>query len=194
MIRIQPKQITLLNNDDIFRIEAKVVILGEEGFRLAAGWTAGHQTHHIPRDDNKTLFISRLILCDRLETFDTLSLVLEEGLVRGKTDIVAAFRGGATEPRALTPSHQKDANLAMSNGLETDLLPLPRPGRIGGRELARAGGENFKFDGIGSITFRGGGPFVNPIYSLYVDTLKLAGESCASSSASFDQKVRRWPW
>lgn len=154
-----------------------MVVLSEEGFRLTASRTAGH---HIPGDHDRTLGLSKLGLGDGLETSDALRLVLEEGFVRGEADVVATLRSRAAEPRALTTSHQKDADLTICNGLKTDLPPFTCFGRVSGHGLACLDGEGFDGVGdamrIGSITFGGSGLFVNSVYPLDIDVLELAGE------------------
>jgi hypothetical protein len=115
------KYLTLLKNNDVLRIQSEILIVGEEIFRLLARWTTGH---NIPGDDDRTLGLSELRLGNGLETSDALSLVLEERLVRWKANVVTAFRGRAAEPRALTTCHQEHADLAIRNGLETDLAPF----------------------------------------------------------------------
>lgn len=174
---MRSRPVTLFENDDVLRVEAKVVVFSEEGFRLAASRTT---SHHVPGDHDGTLGLSKLCLGDGLETSDALCLVLEEGCVRGEADVVTAFRSKAAEPRALTTSHQKHADLTICNGPETDLPPFACFGRVIGRRLARLNGEGLDGVGdairIGSIAFKGSGLFVNSVYPLDVDALELADE------------------
>lgn len=174
---MRPRHDTLFKDDDVLWIEAKVVVACEEGFRLAASRTAGH---HIPGDGDGTLGLSKLGLCDSLKASDALGLVLEKGFVRGKANVVTAFWGRTAEPRALTASHQKNANLAIRHGLETDLPPFLCFGGVGRHGLACPSREGLDgvddVMGISSIAFGGSGLFVNSVYALDVDALKLAGE------------------
>lgn len=79
LIFILKDGLTLLEKDDIFLLEAKVVVGLKELHGRAVGGARGH---NVPRDD-AVLELAGLLVLTRnvLETQDALSLELEEGLV-----------------------------------------------------------------------------------------------------------------
>lgn len=69
---------TLLEEDDMFRIEPEVGVLLEEGYGFLACRAAGHD---VPRYNDGSRLLARLLSGDSLEAGNTFCLVLEEGLV-----------------------------------------------------------------------------------------------------------------
>lgn len=80
---------TLLEKNDVLRLEAEVVVLLEEFLSGAAGRTRGHDVpgHHC-------FLLSDLFSSELLDSDDSLSLELEEGLFGGKANVEAALGSG----------------------------------------------------------------------------------------------------
>ena len=104
---------TLFKKDDVFGLEPKVRVGLEIRLSFPPRRPAGHD---IPWHDGRAGGVTRLLLRDLLQACDAFRLILEQGFVRWETDIVAAFRGRATQTSALSTSHEEHADLAPGDG------------------------------------------------------------------------------
>ena len=170
---------TLLEEDHVLGVQAKVVVLLEERLGLYARRAAGHD---IPWDHNRARGLARVLRGDGLQAGDPLRLVLEERLVRWQADVVAPLRRAAAQPRPLAPSHEQDTDLAARDGIEADhapfLLLLWRSNHRVGRVLWE--GLDDLFAGVvGRRLLGGDGPVVDAVDALDVEGFELGAELLA---------------
>lgn len=115
-------QLTLLEEDDVLLVEAKEGLLSEERLGGCPCRPARHDEPSDPRA-GPNLSAASLLPSDRLQPADSLSLVLEESLVRGEANVEAAFGGRGSETGALATGHEKDGHLRAGDGLKTLATP-----------------------------------------------------------------------
>ncbi|KAI6761286.1 hypothetical protein HG531_001839 [Fusarium graminearum] len=123
------RQNTLLEDLDVLLAQAKVVVLLEE----LLGGTASRAASH-----------------DLLNLGDSLTLKLEERLVRGKTNVVAALGSRATQTSTLATSHKDNSDLTLGDEVKTGVVPL---GNIIGAGVEDTGGGRFgkRLEAVGLI-------------------------------------------
>ena len=121
-------RLTLLKEDDIVRLETEEVLLLEKGLSILASWSRGHD---VPGHSDWLAGGGGVLAGEMLEAQDPFSLELEEALVAGKADVVAALWRARAEPCSLATSHEEDADVALGDGLEAEVSKLVYLGGVG---------------------------------------------------------------
>lgn len=165
----------MLEEDDVVRGKAKIVVLLEKGDGGGAG---GARCHDVPGDGdigNST----GLLLGELLKLEDALSLDLEEGLVGGKVNVVATLRGRRAQTGALSTGEKDDSDLVLADLVQTKGPPLLGLvlGGLEDRVKALFGQGS---QGSGLVVEHGrrasGGLLVNPVDTFDVQGLELRDE------------------
>ena len=167
---------TLLKEDDVRGVEPEEVVPLEERLRLAPRRAA---RHHVPRDDRLARVAAHGLRGHLLQARDALRLVLEERLVRGEADVVAALGRGAAEAGALAAGHEEHADLAAGDGLEADLAPFGLLGGVADDRVRGVLGEGLDelLAGVGRGLLLGGdGALVDAVDALDVEGLELGAQ------------------